>query len=467
MVSKNYGWEDRIIDSKKRFNEVRTEWERDYARIIHSSAFRRLQAKTQVLGLGESDFYRTRLTHSMEVAQIGTGIVRFLREKYKEDGEKIKMLPDDFLMNAICLAHDLGHPPFGHGGEVALNICMRDYGGFEGNGQTLRILSKLEKYTEKNGINPTRRLLLGVLKYPIPYSDAVNEKAYDKLEIPKWLSKAKPQKPPKCYLDDEKEVVNWILQNLEPEEKQEFTEFKTIENKHFKPKFKSLDTSIMELADDISYSLHDLEDSISLRLITLDDWNSHYENLVECEKNKKEEDDISKEALNRSLAATKLNLQSIGANLFSGTSYERKDQIGDLVNRFITSVILDSSGMKNATCELLKWNAKLDENHRVVLDFIFKLVVNKVIKSSNVQQLEFKGQKIVIELFQALDSDPLRLLPTSTLERYNKIKDEDVDCEDKRKRVICDYIAGMTDDYATRLYEKIYHPHKGSIFDRL
>jgi dGTPase len=310
-------------------------------------------------------------------------------------------------------------------------------------------------------------LLLGVLKYPIPYSDAVNEKAYDKLEIPKWLSKAKPQKPPKCYLDDEKEVVNWILQNLEPEEKQEFTEFKTIENKHFKPKFKSLDTSIMELADDISYSLHDLEDSISLRLITLDDWNSHYENLVECEKNKKEEDDISKEALNRSLAATKLNLQSIGANLFSGTSYERKDQIGDLVNRFITSVILDSSGMKNATCELLKWNAKLDENHRVVLDFIFKLVVNKVIKSSNVQQLEFKGQKIVIELFQALDSDPLRLLPTSTLERYNKIKDEDVDCEDKRKRVICDYIAGMTDDYATRLYEKIYHPHKGSIFDRL
>ena len=467
MVSKNYGWEDRIIDSKKRFNEVRTEWERDYARIIHSSAFRRLQAKTQVLGLGESDFYRTRLTHSMEVAQIGTGIVRFLREKYKEDGEKIKMLPDDFLMNAICLAHDLGHPPFGHGGEVALNICMRKYGGFEGNGQTLRILSKLEKYTEENGINPTRRLLLGVLKYPTSYSDTVNDKAYGKLETPQWLSKAKPQKPPKCYLDDEEEIVNWVLHNLEPKERQEFTELKTIENKHSKPKFKSLDTSIMELADDISYSLHDLEDAISLRLITLDDWNNHYKNLVEFEKDKKEDDDISKETLNKSLAATELSLQDIGINLFSGTSYQRKDKIGDLVNRFITSVRLDSSGMKNATCELLKWNAKLDENYRVILDFIFKLVVNKVIKSSNVQQLEFKGQKIIIELFQALDSDPLRLLPTSTLERYNKIKDEDVDCEDKRKRVICDYIAGMTDDYATRLYEKIYHPHKGSIFDRL
>ena len=136
-------WESRREENKRRDNDKRTEWERDYARLIHSAAFRRLQSKTQVLGLGESDFYRTRLTHSMEVAQIGTGILRSLKAKYKnQDQEIYDVLPDEALMNAICLAHDIGHPPFGHGGEVALNIRMREHGGFEGNGQTLRIRRK-------------------------------------------------------------------------------------------------------------------------------------------------------------------------------------------------------------------------------------------------------------------------------------------------------------------------------------
>ena len=157
-----------------RSGDVRSQFDRDEARLIHSAAFRRLQSKTQVLGLGESDFYRTRLTHSMEVAQIGRGIVQYLskKKKFKEHKDH---LPDISLITAICLAHDIGHPPFGHGGEVALNYCMRDYGGFEGNGQTLRILGKLDKYTADHGLNPTRRMLLGVLKYPASYNDLVND----------------------------------------------------------------------------------------------------------------------------------------------------------------------------------------------------------------------------------------------------------------------------------------------------
>mgnify|MGYP001941436677 CR=1 FL=1 len=115
-------WEQRFFEQKKKDNDVRNEWERDYARLIHSAAFRRLQAKTQVLGLGESDFYRTRLTHSMEVAQIGVGIVRWLKKGEYDNklSDEIleKILPKSSLINAICLAHDLGHPPFGHGGEV-------------------------------------------------------------------------------------------------------------------------------------------------------------------------------------------------------------------------------------------------------------------------------------------------------------------------------------------------------------
>lgn len=399
------------------------------------------------MGLGESDFYRTRLTHSMEVAQIGAGIKRHLKKgEYAEkpDVETLeKILPSSALINAICLAHDLGHPPFGHGGEVALNICMRQFGGFEGNGQTLRILTKLEKYTEKNGMNPTRRLLLGVLKYPIPYSEACNNNFYGTLPNKIWLAKADDQKPPKCYLDSEKDIVqNFIFEKLSYKDKQHFTEYEFSNTKHHKPKFHSLDASIMELADDISYSLHDFEDAISLKLITLEDWKIH--------NDKKE----------HFFEECNLKSDTIGQELFSKDSYKRKEQIGSLVHQFITSIYLQENEIFKEP--LLRWNAFMAKPWDELREHIFELVFKKVIKSTNVQLLEFKGQKIVIELFEALSSDPKRLLPKSTYSKYDQGKEP----QDKM-RVICDYVAGMTDEYATRLYEKIYSPHKGSIFDHL
>lgn len=439
-------WEKRIFEQQRKDNDVRNEWERDYSRLIHSAAFRRLQAKTQVLGLGESDFYRTRLTHSMEVAQIGVGIVRWLKNgtyanKLSNDVLE-KLLPKSSLINAICLAHDLGHPPFGHGGEVALNICMREYGGFEGNGQTLRILSKLEKYTENNGMNPTRRLLLGVLKYPASYSETCNSEFYGLIPNTKWLAKAENQKPPKCYLDTEKDLVNWTLQELSQKDKEEFTSLTASTKKHFKPKFHSLDASIMELADDISYSLHDFEDAISLGLITLKEWNTYA---------KGEEDIFSK---------CGYDFETLGNNLFSKSTYNRKSAIGELVHKFITNITLKEISQFDES--LLRWNAEMSQDYLNLRDHIFNIVKKEVIKSPNVQLLEFKGQKIVIELFEALASDPERLLPKSKIIFYSNAKNIE-----EKMRVICDYIAGMTDEYATRLYEKIYLPHKGSIFDHI
>lgn len=437
-------WEERFHEDKQRETDVRNEWERDYARLIHSSAFRRLQSKTQVLGLGESDFYRTRLTHSMEVAQIGSGIVRWLQKRHEGDEEILGVLPKSALMNGICLAHDIGHPPFGHGGEVALNICMRKYGGFEGNGQTLRILSKLDKYTDSFGMNPTRRLLLGVLKYPVNYSKVCVETAYGELKLPKWLSKAKEQHPPKCYLDDEKEIVDWILEPLTAVEREEFLECEVNEGKHSKTKYHGLDTSIMELADDISYSLHDFEDAISLGMITKAIWEEHTNQAVSI------------------FSDCEIVLTELTKELFSSESYLRKKAIGNLVHTLITHTYVTSSGVKNATTPLIKWNAFLEDKYEKMRKHIFDLVITKVIKTPNVQQLEFKGQKLVIELFEALSSDPERLLPTTTVAKYKK-----AESEREKQRVICDYISGMTDEYATRLYEKIYAPHKGSIFDRL
>jgi len=443
-------WQKRRLSTNPRTGEVRSEWERDYARLIHSSAFRRLQSKTQVLGLGESDFYRTRLTHSMEVAQIGSGIVRFLEDKYSKEKEIIDALPDFSLISSICLAHDIGHPPFGHGGEVALNFCMKSHGGFEGNGQTLRILSKLEKYSEKHGLNPTRRMLLGVLKYPASYSSSVNSKYYGKSTGPRWQFKADTQKPPKCYYDCDREVVNWILEPLLKDERfaftQTFPEGSETEPKHSKPKYKSLDTSIMELADDISFSLHDFEDAISLGMIRRIDWLEHNEGYEELFTN-----------------CGKLS-NKLADDLFHKESHFRKGCIGELVHLFITNTEVKLSGIDCATTPIIKWNAYLNSTHKKLLDHIFKLVKNRVIKNENVQQLEFKGQKMIVELFDVLNSDPERLLPNATKIKYLSLPKED---DDSRVRVICDFISGMTDVYATRLYEKIFYPHKGSIFDHL
>jgi hypothetical protein len=150
--------------------DFRTAFQIDRDRVLHTPTFRRLQNKTQVFWSGEYDFYRTRLTHSLEVAQIGKSICHWL--KSRADGP---LAPDFFidpdLVEAICLSHDLGHPPFGHAGERTLNHLMRGYGGFEGNAQTLRLLTERIFSAKRSGMDPTRAFLDGVLKYKTLWSE--------------------------------------------------------------------------------------------------------------------------------------------------------------------------------------------------------------------------------------------------------------------------------------------------------
>jgi dGTPase len=446
---------ERRLTQDVRPNDVRDEYDRDEARLIHSAAFRRLQSKTQVLGLGESDFYRTRLTHSMEVAQIGRGMVQSLKKKYRDFRS---ILPKSSLIGAICLAHDIGHPPFGHGGEVALNYCMREYGGFEGNGQTLRILGKLDKYTDGYGMNATRRMMLGVLKYPLSYSQLVKSSSYalnEDRNLPYWLFEAKKQKPPKCYHDCDQDLVNFIFSIFDEDDVKRFTAKSFSKDKsgndetckHLVSNYKSLDASIMNLADNISYSLHDLEDALSLKMITESDWEVHFEGKHCLFSDCSVDDNI-------------LTYEDIKSKLF-GESHERKNAIGTLVNLMITRTQIVDNG-SGCIDPLLKYKVELVEDVEALRNCIFELVVKKVIQDKNVQQLEFKGQKIIIELFQALATDPNRFLPEVTLTRWNKQQNNE-----GKKRVICDFVAGMTDDYATRFYEKLFFPNKGSIFDRL
>ena len=155
---------------QRRERDYRTPFQQDRDRIIYSFAFRRLQAKTQVFMSGEYDFYRTRLTHSIEVAQIGRSICNYLQRKCPVLAEDFYVDPD--LVEAACLTHDLGHPPFGHAGESLLNKMMRPFGGFEGNAQTLRIITEsiYTRHGRRQGMNPTRAFIDSILKYKTLFS---------------------------------------------------------------------------------------------------------------------------------------------------------------------------------------------------------------------------------------------------------------------------------------------------------
>jgi dGTPase len=251
-------------------NDHRDPYERDRTRVIHCPSFRRLQRKTQILGTDEGDFHRTRLTHSLEASSIGHSIIRNLAMNNQNDPTLLGLLPNNDLMTVICLLHDIGHPPFGHGGEVALNYMMRHHGGFEANGQTLRLLTKLEDSYGQDGMDLTRRALLGILKYPVNYSQVVAtelpEPQHDMqnkvIKINDWL-------PPKAYFDSEIPEVEWMLYPLKPEDRALFQSLSKEPTalKHGASTYCSFDCSIMNIADDIAYGIHDLEDAIHLHLI--------------------------------------------------------------------------------------------------------------------------------------------------------------------------------------------------------
>ncbi|WP_268406058.1 anti-phage deoxyguanosine triphosphatase [Alteromonas sp. a30] len=427
--------ERREIIHSQRQGDHRSIFQRDKARILHSAAFRRLQAKTQVLGVGNGDFHRTRLTHSLEASQIGQGIAIRLATKHPDYAQLLDL--DPTLIEGLCLAHDIGHPPFGHGGEIALNYMMRDHGGFEGNGQTFRIITKLEPYTPNHGMNLSRRSLLGLVKYPNFLNNANRTSKPKTVADPKQL-KAQDWLPPKGLFSDDEDAFNWLIAPLCQQDKDTFIEMRPAisDDQHRKTQHKSFDCSIMELADDIAYAVHDLEDAIVMGIIHP---HQFAQELVVPIKALQAEW-ISKE------------IDGLGSKLFDSEHYERKDAIGALVNHFISAIdIVDKAPEFKEN--LLRYNAVMPAQQEAALKVFKEFVYQGVIQKPEMQQLEYKGQQIIIDLFTAFSSDPQRLLPLNTRKRWLEAQQHN-----KEARVISDYIAGMTDGFAFRMHANLFLP---------
>lgn len=402
-------------------DDHRTPFEVDRDRIVFSYAFRRLQSKTQVFQSGEFDFYRTRLTHSLEVARIGRSLCRYLEVTSPLLREDYGIDPD--LVEGICFAHDLGHPPFGHIGERTLNRLMADAGGFEGNAQTLRILTRLiyERERSVEGMSPTRALLDGVLKYKVLHREL----------------RAREQPVDHHFLYDEQESLRAFALGSElfPGE---------LENHRDLNMVRSIECQLMDWADDTAYSLNDIVDGVEARYLTPTSLSQWAEEKTLGRLAREALEDLIK-SIRGGYCERRLNSR-IRPFIQAARVEEAEGGFADRTHRHRFRLVIDPALAEEA--ELYK---------AIATDLIFQ--------SPQIQQIELKGRRILEALFNTLvdnysDSKPLHLLPRRWHEALRAQMDDL-----RRRRLVCDFIAGLTDGLAVRYYKRWFDPDHGSILD--
>ncbi|MEM7791770.1 MAG: dGTP triphosphohydrolase [Verrucomicrobiota bacterium] len=402
-------------------NEYRNPFQIERDRVIFSSPFRQLQSKTQVFQSGEYDFYRTRLTHSIEVAKIGRSICEYLRADSGYLSETFYIDPD--LTEAIGLAHDLGHPPFGHIGERKLNKLMALHGGFEGNAQTLRILTELiyERPGRTKGIAPTRAFVDGVMKYKALQSEweiadnSIPENHFIYNDQADWRELAFGGERPADELNTPR-ALNGL---------------------------KSIECQIMDWADDTAYSLHDIVDGIRARYITvgtLTEWASQ-----------------------RTLEPSQSAFIETLSNKISTHSYE--PYFGSRVGTFVHACSLEPRrGFLSDKTNRHAFDLKISPEVVAESKLYKRIASDLIFKSTQLQQIEFKGGYILEKLFDALrkhcieKKESLGLLPAQA----QQLIDQEENGSSKYRR-LCDYTAALTDGQAVRTYKRLFNPDFGSI----
>lgn len=386
----------RQFEERTKSGEERSPFEKDRSRIIHSAAFRRLQGKTQVFVSGSGDFFRTRLTHSLEVAQIGKALAQ-------------RLGADPDLVEACCLAHDLGHPPFGHTGEAVLNECMKDYGGFEGNAQNIRVLTRLStKSLAYDGLNLTRSTLDGTFKYKRAFATGSK----------------------KFFYDEDAPLMVWATDGGVPGEK-------------------SFDCQIMDWADEIAYSCHDLEDGMKAGMI----------NRARLKANHRLRESLGEEETEWVLEKLAFVEEQLTERSRKGA---RKVLTSQLIHEFVGAAEreLRPTALPTST-DRYRYKLEIDpvqHKHAVALkNIMFGLIVEDV----RIATLENKATRIIrglFDIFSDLNERTAFLFPED-------FRDIWLEADNLGKiRTACDYIAGMTDDYAERVYARLYLPQAGSIY---
>jgi dGTPase len=397
----------------REIDDYRSPFQTDRDRIIYSSAFRRLQAKTQVFLSGEFDFYRTRLTHSLEVAQIGRSICSFLKQTSPFLHEEFFVDPE--LVEAVCLTHDLGHSPFGHAGERTLHELMKRFGGFEGNAQSLQIISETiyPGLESRRGMNPTRSFLDGILKYKTLFSE-------------------QPESLNHFIYDEQTYLRSFVLSGTRPNEIPDLN------------KFRSLECEIMDWADDTAYCLNDLVDSINagfLRFERVHRW-AEAQNL-QGDQARHAETVLA--AIHERKAESRFS-RKIGTFIRSCSLFERSTPLSQTTNRYRFGLWVEPSAQTEA-------------------EFYKRLSQELVFDHSQLHQLERKARVILAGIFKAfsdcyLEDRDSRLLPES-FDRIIRLKPD----LRAKARTLCDYIAGMTDGFAIRTHKRLFDPDFGSILD--
>lgn len=405
-------------ESGKRRDE-RSAFEIDRSRIIHSSAFRRLQGKTQVFSPGEGDFFRTRLTHSLEVAQIGKGLA-------------LRLGADPDLVEAICLAHDLGHPPFGHAGGKALQKKMEDKGGFEANSQNIQLICFREKRRDDyDGLNLTRATLDGILKYKFPYASGQDQK--------------------KFFYNESicRQAVEWAAADS-------FPDFHT----------QSFECQIMDWADEVAYAVHDFEDALHSGFISNSTFHETdtYSTLLGqvTAKLRKLGYGIGEYAVSSQWSELQ---KTVGERLSMPNPNprtrraNRKNLASTLISRMIRTV--SRVEILGPTTDRYQYRLFIPAEIRTTQLLLNSLVDHKVMQSARVQTLEAKGMRLIESLFDVLMERPEEMFPDDW-------RIEVQECRQDRlaiARLVCDYVSGMTDAFAEKLYSRLFIPGVGSIHD--